>query len=1533
MGFNMKRPNCRYVVEFTIASVLVLLGATLAGAAEDTIELNLRGYAKPADTDGAWQRTHRKERWVTKKTAVVVCDMWDYHHSRNATKRVGELAPRMNRVIETMRRRGALIVHAPSSCMAIYKDHPARKRAQDTPVATNLPADITRWCNAIPGEQMKLYPIDQSDGGDDDDTAMHAQWRAHLRSIGRNPDVPWKRQIDTLKIDAERDVISDRGDEIWNVMEQRGIKNVLVVGVHTNMCVLGRPFGLRQMAKNGRNVALVRDMTDTMYNPARRPFVSHYRGTDLVVEHIEKYVAPTLTSDQIVGGEAFVFKWDVPTKVVIAIAEPEYKTWETLPALAKKIWTRQRGYETKILIGDPKKHDIPGLAEALKDADVLVLSVRRQALPKKQLQAIRDHLAAGKPLLGIRTTSHAFTLRGNAPKGMDDRAQWPEFDAKVLGGNYHGHYPNNKPYKVTPADGAQPHPILADVEMPHTTMGGVYKNIPLAKGTTPLLIASIKGAAKPEPVAWVNKFGKSKIFYTSLGDPSDFENPAFEKLLWNAMEWMRLLPSDIPEAEARAEKPLVRQSWAKGAKPPREALAALRPGEGLAIDSVLADPKIQQPVFLNFDERGRMWVVEYRQYPHPAGLKIVSRDSVWRNIYDKIPPPPPHAKDSPFRGTDRISIHEDTDGDGHFETSKTFVDGLNMATSVVRGRGGVWVMNPPYLLFYADKNNDDVPDAAPVVHLKGFWLEDSHSIANSLRWGPDGWLYGAQGSTVTADIEVVGIGDAKPIHTQGQLIWRYHPKRRTFEVYAEGGGNAFGCEIDSKGRVFSGHNGGDTRGYHYVQGAYLRKGFNKHGALSNPYAFSFFPHMPHNRTKRFTHNFIIYEGAALPDRYRGKIIGVDPINRHLPVAERAADGATFRTQDVGRAITTDDPWFRPVDIKHGPDGSVYVADWYDAQVSHYRNHEGKIDKSNGRIYRIRAVDYKAAAPFDLSKLNSDALIALLEHPNRWHREQARRLLADRSDAALIGRLRKLALAANGQAALEYLWATNLSGGFSETFAAQTLRHADPYVRLWTVRLLGDQRRVSDSLASQLAQLAVDESHVEVRSQLAASCKRLPADAALPILAGLMGHDADVKDRYIPLQIWWSLEAHCTDNAEAIVDLFADDAMWQHALVKSEILGRLMRRFAATGLRRDLMTCAKLLESAPDMPSKQRLMAGFELAFKGNAATQLPERLIRAIADAGGASLAMRLRSGEKEAIDKALAIIADTKQPIDRRATYASLFGEVVVAESVPVLIAAVNSDKPKLRRAALTALQSYDELRIGEVVVDRYGAFDASTREVARTLLAGRSAWAEQLVEAVAAGRYPADSFPGEYVAKLRLHNQASLAAKIDRLWGKLRAPTPKHFEKEINRVASVLDKGAGDPYAGKKLYLARCAICHKLFADGGAIGPDLTSYQRRDTTHMLLNIINPNAEIREGYENYVVTMKDSRVVTGFKADADKTVIVIRGSDGQSVTLKRSDISKMNAVGVSMMPPGLLSGLTDQQLRDFFAYFRTTQPLVGAPR
>jgi len=298
-------------------SVLVCLFAFVCigeRAMAEQFNLRLR-YQKQTDEEaGNFQRLLREENWNASETAVIVCDVWDLHHCLNAVRRLEEFGPRLNEVLIEARRRGAVVIHSPSDCMDAYQDYPARRRAMEAPRADTLPDEIEHWCSRIPAEEQAVYPIDQSDGGEDDDPKEHAAWTAKLKARGRNPGMPWKTQSSMISIDAKRDYISDRGDEVWNILEHCGIRNVILTGVHTNMCLLGRPFGLRLMSPNGKNVVLMRDMTDTMYNPKRWPYVDHFTANDLIVSHIERYVCPTITSDQLIGGKAFRFGNDNRTE-------------------------------------------------------------------------------------------------------------------------------------------------------------------------------------------------------------------------------------------------------------------------------------------------------------------------------------------------------------------------------------------------------------------------------------------------------------------------------------------------------------------------------------------------------------------------------------------------------------------------------------------------------------------------------------------------------------------------------------------------------------------------------------------------------------------------------------------------------------------------------------------------------------------------------------------------------------------------------------------------------------------------------------------------------------------------------------------------------------------------------------------------------------------------------------------------------------------------------------------------------------------
>jgi putative membrane-bound dehydrogenase-like protein len=961
---------------------------------------------------------------------------------------------------------------------------------------------------------------------------------------------------------------------------------------------------------------------------------------------------------------------------------------------------------------------------------------------------------------------------------------------------------------------------------------------------------------------------------------------------------------------------------------PSEALGKLKPAADLTVESLLHEPEVAQPTHVSFDARGRMWISQYRQYPYPAGLKMISRDAYYRGKYDRVPPAPPHHTP----GADIVSVHEDTDHDGVYDKHTDVLTGLNMANSALHGHGGIWVMHAPYLMFYPDADGDDVPDRAPEVRLSGFGLEDTHSTANGLTWGPDGWLYGAQGSTVSSHISKPG--DSKdPIYLEGCAVWRYHPETKDFEIFADGSGNTFGLHFDAEGRLFSGHNGGDTRGWHHIQdGLYLKQGVSpdKFGPPTNPYAFGELSDMASSHPiARFTHNIIMMEGTALPAAWQGLLMGADPLHRKLTASKRIPTGSSFSTTDVDPALTSDDVTFRPVYLSPSPDGSITIADFREEYIAHGQNYQGQIDPFTGRIYRLRGKDLPLERDTDLSRKSDQELIALLSHANLWHRQTAVRLLAERK-AKLPGGLLASA-GASAHPALEILWVMHQTGTLDESATLAAMKHPAPMVRAWAIRLSGDAKALSPAIHQAVSDLTTNESDAEVRSQVLSTARRLTKQQALPLVARILSRDADAGDPFIPMMAWFVLESHCATSPADVIALFERQPdLWSRAIVRQYITPRLMRRFAATGTRNDLLHAARLLSLAPSPEDKSALMDGFGQAFQGRALPALPAELSEEMAKLGKGTLSLRIRQNDPAALGEAVALLASATSPAADRLQMARIFGEIRHLPAMPALLAIAKdpASSADLSNASLSSLVLYDDPGIGTEIVRALPSLARDRRDAALALLASRPASSRELMTAVGSSAIPREFISADLLARLRLHRDEVLREKLSDLFP---APAPaarESFRPRIEAVKRILSEGPGDPYAGEAIYMERCAACHMLFHKGGNIGPNLTSYQREDLGTMLVSIIDPNAEIREGYGNHTVTTKDGRVLGGFIADQDANVIVLRGFDGNDITVARDQIVESKAAGLSVMPEGLLEQLSDPKIRDLFAYLRISQPI-----
>lgn len=988
---------------------------------------------------------------------------------------------------------------------------------------------------------------------------------------------------------------------------------------------------------------------------------------------------------------------------------------------------------------------------------------------------------------------------------------------------------------------------------------------------------------------------------------------------------------------------------------PAKAASHMTVADGLETILVASEPMIAQPVCIEFDDRGRLWVIQYLQYPNPAGLKRAAVDRWSRTTYDRVPEPPPRGP----KGADRITILEDTDNDGRADKSHDFVNVLNLATGLAFGHGGVFVLNVPYLLFYPDKNGDDIPDGDPEALLTGFGMEDAHSVANSLTWGPDGWLYGCQGSTVTANI--------RGIEFQ-QGIWRYHPLTREFELFCEGGGNSWGLDFDDEGELIYSTNLGPYRNLHGVQGAYYWKSFGKHGALHNPYAFGFFDHIPHTNFTggHVTDGGIIYQGTNLPARFQGRYICGDLLGHGVQWHEMFRWGSTFTSAHGGYLLAANDNWFAATDVTMSPDGAVYVADWFDQRTAH-PDPDADWDRSNGRIYRIAAKGTRPINVPDFRKLSTPQLIALLSERNEWFVRKARRALADRCDPAAIPPLRELVSnSANDRIALEAFWALYVSGGFDDSVATKALHHRSAPIRKWTVRLLGDAKKVSPALAKQLAELAQHDSDVRVRAQLASSARRLPPKDALPVIKALLTRDVDDSDPYVPLLLWWAVEKHAVSAVAGVQRFFTSSAAWKSRIVHATIVERLMRRWAAEGKPATFDACTALLASAPAAEQQHRLLAAIEQGFHDRPVSGIPgfgtgglfaktevaelrtnntrasiEHVTPALAEkiasfwrddtTDAALIRLATHIGNPAGLARARALVADADAPLQLRCEMIRLLGDFGDASDATSLLRFVGNFPESLQLAALDALPSLVGRDLASELLQRYGGLKGPVRTRVQQLLLSREEWARTILHEVDSGKLPTSDFSPDQLRVVALHGDPELDALVRKHWGRLSGGTPEEKLAEMRRLNNDLNVSAGDSARGHEIFMRICGTCHTMFGEGGKIGPDLTLANRTDREFLLASIVDPSAAIRKEFLAYEVELKDGRAFSGVIVDQSGGNLTLGTTTGERVVVPQSQVAAMRESSLSLMPEGLLKDLKPAELRDLFSFLQGTKPTKTA--
>lgn len=609
-------------------------------------------------------------------------------------------------------------------------------------------------------------------------------------------------------------------------------------------------------------------------------------------------------------------------------------------------------------------------------------------------------------------------------------------------------------------------------------------------------------------------------------------------LSWIALSWAIALPA---LAQKSSSKP---PSYT-----PEQATARMTLPEGFKVTQFAAEPHVVQPFAFCFDSRGRVWVCE--------NLNYETRRS---DTFDEGP-----------KG--RIIILEDTDGDGHFDKKKVFADKLFFPTGLQVGFGGVWVGSPPHLLFIPDRDGDDVPDGKPEVVIDGWGRQDRHETLNSFTWGPDGWLYGCHGVFTHSNVGKPGAPDSERQRINAG-VWRYHPTKEKFEVFAWGTSNPWGIDFDERGQVFI------TACviphlWHMIQGGrYHRQGgrhFNPHvyndiktiadhvhqnyggrkheGGLAYFYANGAFS-AKNNRQRKggFAHGGCqIYTGGAFPKEYRGQAF-MGNIHHHLLYVDNLERrGSGFKGTHGGDFMVAHDQHFLGFNMDTGPEGGVWVIDWNDADICGRVVHQ----LGTGRIYRITHDNCKPVKNLNLYKHNDAKLVELLKHENDWYVDHARRILQERALAAknqgpnegvssteaetpgLLAEVFKNTKA-NSIHRLRAMLTLHAMFGLDHDAKLQLLNDKDETIRGWTIQCALEDKKTSPAILEKMVAMAKNDDSTFVRLYLASALQRLPLEQRWDLATALVSHEADKDDHNLPLMYWYGIEPLVpTDKARAL----------------------------------------------------------------------------------------------------------------------------------------------------------------------------------------------------------------------------------------------------------------------------------------------------------------------------------------------------------------------------------------------------------------
>ncbi len=1158
----------------------------------------------------------------------------------------------------------------------------------------------------------------------------------------------------------------------------------------------------------------------------------------------------------------------------------------------------------------------------------------------------------------------AFVLIGTTVTLADDGVLPVNSDGKPLNldfetGDLKDWTATGKAFEGQPIKGDTVFPRRPDMKSKHQGqfwIGGYEKVQDKAKGTLtsvpfkvthPYASFLVAGGPHPETCVQLVRKDNDKVFFQASGlESEELQRVAVDlKDVQNTEIYIRVVDNHVghwghvnfDDFRFHKEKPKVAErpkatppdQFKHNGLKPLEAAKAMTVPKDFSVKLFAGEPDVHQPVAMCLDERGRVWVAECYTYPK------------------RLPHDGPVLPDAQKAKGDRIVIFEDTDGDGTFDKRTVFFEGLNLLTGIQVGFGGVWVGAAPYFMFIPI---DPVTEKAGElkVLLDGWGLQDTHETLNTFTWGPDGWLYGCHGVFTHSKVGKPGTPDAErtPINAG---VWRYHPTKHHFEVYAHGTSNPWGLAFNDVGEAFVEacvipHN------WHIIPGArYHRQG----GTHFNPYTYAdiqtiaehrhYVGATPHGGNGRSDEvggghahcGAMIYQGGTWPREYWGKMFMGNIHGRRLNIDNLGAFGSGYKATRHPDFLFANDAWARFINFMYGPDGNVYMIDWYDKQACH--NNASEIwDRTNGRIYKIVHKDSKVVKGIDLKKCTDAELIAYQFAENEWYTNHARRILAERASQGkyddkktteLLDLLKKSAKESkNPLAELRTLWAAFaiFDSRLPMTFAEVGLKSKDPTVVVWALRLVVQNRKDawvpnSDNLVSVLKSNLAPS----VRLGVASTLQKYPLKDRVPVLQTLFAYERDATDHNLPLMYWYAWEPVIAEMPEEAMTI-------ANASKITLIRDFTARRIGAIGTPEALAIVVKELGTAKTDADRQAFLFALTEAVRGKREVPMPK---------GWSEVFVELQKSATPAIRNTSLSLAATFGDANAFATLRTLAvnSKADAAARNGAIATLMDSRDPKLHEVLrecindpitrVTSLRGFAtilDLEAPVLILKAYPSFTPAEKREALTTLTSRVKYAEALLNAIGDKKLAANELPADLVRNIRNLNDKALQDKITAVWGAVRE-TPEERKKLIAEWRTKLNtppKTEPDLMLGRAIFAKNCQQCHVLYGLGGKVGPDITGSNRPNLDYLLENIFDPSAVVQKEYAATVFNTLNGRTITGIVKEERGKILTVATADG-TITLNTDDIDTRRDSQTSMMPDDLTKQLSEIEIRALFAYLK----------